>query len=184
MIITRGLEEKFGYPLSKHTRQGYKQLKTKQICYTILMCMFICGWNCTYISGVVEVRHAVAQHVTRQSRVKVKATPRQDYVGIQEMWGRGFISNPFATSALASGWPVSTTPRPLYPRERPSIYCTVQSHPVRIESFSEKKDVNYCFMHSINSEERFFLLLHSACCRVTQLLYQLMHLYKIYTLKH
>lgn len=101
MIITRGLEEKFGYPLSKHTRQGYKQLKTKQICYTILMCMFICGWNCTYISGVVEVRHAVAQHVTRQSRVKVKATPRQDYVGIQEMWGRGFISNPFATSALA-----------------------------------------------------------------------------------
>jgi len=29
-----------------------------------------------------------------------------------------------------------------------------------------------------------FSLLHRACCRVTQLLYQLMHLYKIYTLKH
>jgi hypothetical protein len=43
MIITRGLEEKFGYPLSKHTRQGYKQLKTKQICYATLMYMFICG---------------------------------------------------------------------------------------------------------------------------------------------
>ena len=29
-----------------------------------------------------------------------------------------------------------------------------------------------------------FSLLHHACCRVTQLLYQLMHLYKIYTVKH
>jgi len=29
-----------------------------------------------------------------------------------------------------------------------------------------------------------FTLLHRACCRVTQLLYQLMHLFKIYTLKH
>jgi len=29
-----------------------------------------------------------------------------------------------------------------------------------------------------------FSLLHRACCQVTQLLYQLMHLYKIYTLKH
>ena len=85
MIITRGLEEKFGYPLSKHTRQGYKQLKTKQICYAILMYVFICGQNCTYISGVVEVRHAVAQHVTRKRKVKVKVTPRQAYVGVQEM---------------------------------------------------------------------------------------------------
>jgi len=31
---------------------------------------------------------------------------------------------------------------------------------------------------------KLFSLLHRACCRVTQLLYQLMHLYKIYTLKH
>jgi len=39
------MEEKCGYPLSKHTRQGYKQLKTKQICYAILMYMYICGYN-------------------------------------------------------------------------------------------------------------------------------------------
>jgi hypothetical protein len=85
MIITRGLEEKFGYPLSKHTRQGYKQLKTKQICYAILMYMFICGYNCTYISDVVEARHAVAEHVTRRCNVKVKVTPRQAYVGTEAM---------------------------------------------------------------------------------------------------
>jgi len=29
-----------------------------------------------------------------------------------------------------------------------------------------------------------FLLLHRACCRVTQLLHQPLHIYKIYTLKH
>ena len=28
------------------------------------------------------------------------------------------------TSALRWGWVVSTTPRPLYPRERPGTYCT------------------------------------------------------------
>ena len=63
----------------------------------------VCGQNCTYISGVVEVRHAVAQHVKRRLKVKVKVTPRQAYVGIEEIWGRGYISNPFAASALASG---------------------------------------------------------------------------------
>ena len=30
----------------------------------------------------------------------------------------------FMTSALRWGWVVSTTPRPLYPPERPGIHCT------------------------------------------------------------
>ena len=31
---------------------------------------------------------------------------------------------PFMTSALRWGWVVSTTPRPLYPREGPGTHCT------------------------------------------------------------
>jgi len=33
-------------------------------------------------------------------------------------------------------------------------------------------------------QDRQFSLLYRACCRVTQLLYQPLHIYKIYTLKH
>ena len=33
-------------------------------------------------------------------------------------------------------------------------------------------------------KKNFFLLLHRACCQVTQLLHQPLHIYKIYTLKH
>jgi len=36
----------------------------------------------------------------------------------------------------------------------------------------------------MKTAKRFFLLLHRACCRVTQLLHQPLHIYKICTLKH
>ena len=36
----------------------------------------------------------------------------------------------------------------------------------------------------VNNDNHLFSLLHRAYCRVIQLLYQLMHIYKIYTLKY
>ena len=42
----------------------------------------------------------------------------------------------------------------------------------------------YIYMHDHKQPTHLFTLSHRACCRVTQLLYQLMHIYKIYTLKH
>jgi hypothetical protein len=39
------------------------------------------------------------------------------------MLGRG-IALPFLDLGARREWVVSTTPRPLYPRERPSIHCT------------------------------------------------------------
>jgi len=60
------------------------------------------------------------------------------------------------------------------------------------------KDRHFCVLYSKAGKYRYrwdnikqdiflFLLLHRACCRVTQLLHQPLHIYKIYkmyTLKH
>jgi len=42
----------------------------------------------------------------------------------------------------------------------------------------ESGHVRVCFEHNI--EDFLFLLLHRACCRVTQLLHRQLHIYKIY----
>ena len=54
--------------------------------------------------------------------LKVKFTLEQSHEGPE---GEQMYSSPLpSTSALAVGWVVSATPRPLYPRERPGTHCT------------------------------------------------------------
>jgi hypothetical protein len=50
-------------------------------------------------------------------KVKVKVTPE----GLENGRGTALI---FLDLGTRRGWVVSTTPRPLYPRERPGTHCT------------------------------------------------------------
>ena len=54
--------------------------------------------------------------------VKGKVLPRTGYEG-PEGEQRYSYTLP-STSALGGGWVVNTTPRPLYPQERPGTHCT------------------------------------------------------------
>ena len=58
---------------------------------------------------------------TLQAVLKDKVHPRTCHEGSE---GEQIYSSTLpSTSPLDSGWVVSTTPRPLYPQERPGIYC-------------------------------------------------------------
>ena len=54
------------------------------------------------------------------------------------------------------------------------------------ETCIEDTNINMKIVHFVDLRHtiNLFPLLHRAYCQVTQLLYQLMNLYKIYTLKH
>jgi hypothetical protein len=53
---------------------------------------------------------------------KDKGHPITDHEGPEGK--QRYSSTLSLTSALDGGWVVSTTPRPLYPHERPGIHCT------------------------------------------------------------
>ena len=75
------------------------------------------------------MRHAVAQHVTRRRKVKVKVTPGQAYVGIEEMWEGGGISPTHSQPRDRSA------PRPGRSTLGKDPVSIVQGHPSRRESF-------------------------------------------------
>jgi hypothetical protein len=72
----------------------------------------------------VNVKIQIIKH--GKVKVKVKFTlyrpPRAER-------GSGGIALLFLDLDARRGWVVSTTPRPLYPRERPGTHCTIKPGP-------------------------------------------------------
>ena len=58
----------------------------------------------------------------KRGKGKGKVLPRTGHEGPEGE--QMYSSNLLLTSALDGGWMVSTTPLPLYPRERPGTHCT------------------------------------------------------------
>jgi len=81
-----------------------------------------------------------------------------------------------------------SSPLPFIEIETPSSYVAVKAiTTINKQCYLGKNASGTCSYHWVLNINALFSLLHRACCRVTQLLYQLLHIYKIYkmyTLKH
>ena len=61
--------------------------------------------------------YRVKLRIVVKAKIKVKVLPITGHEGPEGEYR-------FMPSALRLGWGVSTTPQPLYPRERPGTHCT------------------------------------------------------------